>query len=90
MAKRHQPRLTESELLDLKQHRDHDARPYARERRAAILKIEAGHSPHWVSRQGLLKKRKADTVYQWLALYRQARIQGLESRPQGGSLPRCL
>jgi hypothetical protein len=37
-----------------------------RERCGALLKIAAGHSPHAVATQGLLKPRDPDTVYGWL------------------------
>jgi hypothetical protein len=49
--------------------RDHDARPYMRERAAALLKVAAGLSPHWVARFGLLKERDPDTLYHWLDTY---------------------
>jgi hypothetical protein len=45
----------------LKDHRDHDPRPYVRERCAAMLKIAEGKAPHWVARHGLLKPRDPDT-----------------------------
>ena len=47
--------LTEAQRQELLQLRDHDARPYVRERGAALLKIADGHSPHRVARHGLLK-----------------------------------
>ncbi|HEX6751431.1 MAG TPA: IS630 family transposase [Longimicrobium sp.] len=46
--------------------RDHDKRPYLRERAAALLKIGSGMSAHHVARHGLLKPRDPDSVYQWL------------------------
>jgi hypothetical protein len=44
-------------------HRDHDPKPYVRERSAAVLKIADGQSPHAVALCGLLKPRDLDTVY---------------------------
>ena len=38
--------LTEEQRQELLQSRDHDARPYVRERGAAMLKIAEGQSPH--------------------------------------------
>ena len=58
--------LTAAQRQDLQHYRDHDSRPYVRERCAALLKIAAGHAPHAVARHGLLKPRHPDTVYEWL------------------------
>jgi hypothetical protein len=82
--------LTEGQRQELVQLRDHDARPYVRERGAALLKIADGHSPHRVARQGLLKPRDPDTVYAWLGLYQAAGTAGLIAHPQGGSRGRHL
>lgn len=61
--------LDEAQQLQLEHIRDHDPRPYQRERAAALLKIAAGWSPHAVALHGLLKERDPDTVYQWLNDY---------------------
>ena len=63
--------LNQQQRLDLEHLRDHDRRPYMRERAAALLKIADGASPHFVAHHGLLKKRDPDTVYQWLDRYLQ-------------------
>ena len=65
--------------------RDHDPRPYLRERSAAMLKIVEGHSPHWVAQHGLLKPRDPDTVYHWLDLFEAEGIQGLCQHQHGGN-----
>jgi hypothetical protein len=44
--------LTEEQRHQLLQLRDHAARPYVRERGAALLKIADGHSPHQVAKRG--------------------------------------
>ena len=54
--------LTEEQRQELLQLRDHDSRPYVRERGAALLKIAEGQSPQSVARSGLLKPRGPDTV----------------------------
>ena len=54
--------LTEVQRQELLQLRDHDPRPYVRERGAALLKIADGQSPHRVACQGLLKPRDPDIV----------------------------
>lgn len=70
MAARRTLSLTPEQQQELEQIRDHDRRPYMREHAAALLKIAAGLSPHWVAGFGLLKPRDPDTVYGWLEEYR--------------------
>lgn len=61
--------LSDEQRADLLQLRDHDQRPYMRERAAALIKIADGQSPHAVALHGLLKRRDPDTVYGWLNEY---------------------
>jgi hypothetical protein len=82
--------LTEEQRQGLLQLRDHDARPYVRERGAAILKIADGQAPHRVARSGLLKPRDPDTVYAWLDRYQAQGAPGLIAHPQGGWRGRSL
>jgi hypothetical protein len=82
--------LTEVQRHQLLELRDHDPRPYVRERGAALLKIAEGESPHRVAGHGLLKPRDPDTVYSWLDLYQASGVQGLIAHPQGGSRGRHL
>jgi hypothetical protein len=82
--------LTEDQRQQLLQLRDHDPRPYVRERGAALLKIAEGEPPHRVAKHGLLKPRDPDTVYSWLDLYQASGIPGLIAHPQGGSRGRHL
>ena len=82
--------LTEEQRQELLQLRDHDRRPYVRERGAALLKIAEGLSPHQVARRGLLKPRDPDTLYAWLDHYQASGAAGLIAHPQGGSLGRHL
>ncbi len=76
--------LTDSQRADLLQHREHDPRPYVRERCAALLKIADGLSPYAVARHGLLKPRKPDTVYSWLNWYENLGLQSVIWFQQGG------
>jgi hypothetical protein len=69
MAARRTLSLTLAQRQELAQIRAHDRRPYMREHAAALLKIAAGLSPHWVACFGLLKPRDPDTVYGWLEAY---------------------
>lgn len=69
--------LTPTQQAELKHVRDHDKKPYLRERASALLKIAAGQSPYQVSQTGLLQKRDPHTVYEWLDRYQQAGVGGL-------------
>jgi hypothetical protein len=90
MASRRTLALTEEQQRELQAHRDHDPRPYVRERCAAVLKIAAGHAPYWVARHGLLKGRDPDTVYGWLTRYQAEGLAGLLAHPPGGNHRRRL
>ena len=83
-------KLTTRERQALETSRDHDARPYVRERCSAVLKIADGGAPHWVARHGLLKLREPDTVYYWLTVYEQDGLAGLIAHRQGGPRRRSL
>ena len=82
--------LTEEQRQQLLQLRDHDTRPYVRERGAALLKIAEGDTPHQVAKRGLLKPRDPDTVYAWLGRYQAEGVAGLIAHPQGGWRGRSL
>ena len=83
-------KLTSRARRELEQHRDHDERPYVRERCSALLKIADGQAPHRVAQQGLLKPRDPDTVYGWLDLYEQEGLAGLVVHQHGGPRGRSL
>ena len=83
-------KLTSRARRELEQHRDHDERPYVRERCSALLKIADGQAPHWVAQRGLLKPRDPDTVYGWLDLYEQEGLAGLIAHQHGGPRGRSL
>jgi hypothetical protein len=76
--------LSETQRQELLATRDHDPRPYVRERCAALLKVEAGQAPYAVAREGLLKPRDPDTLSQWLAHYQRDGLAGLLAHQQGG------
>lgn len=90
MASRRMLALSWEQQQELETHRDHDPRPYARERCAALLKIAQGTAPYAVARQGLLKRRQPDTVYGWLAHYQADGLAGLLAHAQGGNRRRRL
>ena len=82
--------LTEEQRQELVRLRDHDPRPYVRERGAAVLKIAEGQSPHRVAQSGLLKPRDPDTISAWLDRYQAEGVAGLTAHPHGGSRGRYL
>jgi transposase len=69
----------------LTEYRDHDPRPFVRERCAALLKVADGQAPYAVARHGLLRPRDPDTVYHWLALYQDEGLDGLIAHTHGGN-----
>lgn len=80
--------LTEQERADLERIRDRDARPYLREKAAALLKIGAGQSPLQVALTGLLKRRDPDTVYRWLKEWQSEREVKVRPACRGPFSPR--
>ncbi len=84
MATRRRLILTAAQRRQLASRRDHDPRPYLRERCAALLKVADGGSAYAVARHGLLKPRDPDTIYGWLDLYQAEGLDGLvKHRPAG-------
>jgi len=79
--------LTAQEVLDLEEMRDHAAKPYLRERAAAILKIAKGDSGREVALYSLLKPHWQDTIYEWVVRYRAKGIAGLEIKSGRGRKP---
>ena len=67
--------------------RDHDGRPYMRERAAALLKIASGQSGLQVATMGLLKPRDPDTIYAWVERYCTQGVAGLTIRCGRGRKP---
>jgi hypothetical protein len=76
--------LTEDQRQQLRGLRDHDPRPYVRERCAALLKVADGLAPHAVARRGLLRPRDPDTLYTWLDRFRAEGLPGLLAHQHGG------
>ena len=74
--------LADEDKRSLEYLRDHDQRPYLRERAAALLKINQGSTAHAVAVSGLLKPRDPDTIYAWVDRYLQAGLAGLVQKPR--------
>jgi hypothetical protein len=90
MAARRTVRLKTREQRELEHSRDHEPRPYVRERCGAVLKIAGGERPHAVATQGLLKPRDPDTLYGWLQMYEDEGVTGLVAHQHGGERRRSL
>lgn len=68
--------------------RDHDKRPYMRERAAAVLKVADGMTIREVARSGLLKPRERHTVSNWVHAFLERGLDGLGIKPGRGRKPR--
>ncbi len=79
--------LTEEQRGELEDLRDHDQRPYIRERAAALLKVAGGWSGRKTAHQGLLKPRYKETVCAWIRRYQSEGRAGLEIRKGRGRKP---
>ncbi len=79
--------LSEAQRRELENIRDHERRPYLRERAAAILKIADGHSGYQVARNLLNKAHWQDTIYEWVKRYQAEGVKGLELRAGRGRKP---
>lgn len=79
--------LSEAQVLELEELRDHASKPYLRERAAAILKIAQGRSGRETALHGLLKPHWQDTIYEWVQRYRAEGKAGLEIKSGRGRKP---
>lgn len=87
MPKRLILELTEHQRAELVDHRDHDRRPYMRERCAALLKIADGWIASEVARIGLHRRYDPDAIYEWRKRYLTEGIDGLKIREGRGRKP---
>lgn len=69
--------LSTSEREELERVRRHDARPYMREKAAALLKIADGQIASQVAEHGLLQSHDPDIIYRWLKRWQTEGIKGL-------------
>lgn len=79
--------LTTTEREELTHLRDTAPQAYVRERASALLKVDAGMSAARVAREGLLRPRKPDTVYEWIDRFIDDGIAGLQMRAGRGRKP---
>jgi transposase len=80
-------RLSEDEQVTLEQMRDHQPKPFLRERAAVLLVLAAGASIRRAARTAGLKPHKPDTVCQWVARYQQQGLAGLQIQKGRGRKP---
>jgi hypothetical protein len=90
MARRRTVGLAPEQRTEWLWYRDHDPRPYVRERCAAVLKVGDATTAREVARQGLLKRREPDTVYAWLGSYQLEGVAGSIARQHGGPRRRSV
>ena len=67
--------------------RDHAAKPYLRERAAAVLKVADGQSLEVVARHGLLRVWDRHALASWLERFEADGVAGLAIRPGRGRKP---
>ncbi len=80
--------LTPEQEHELRRSRDTGPKPYQRERAGALLKIAAGASATAVARRGLLRPRRPETVWHWVARFTAHGVAGLLTiRPGRGRKP---
>ena len=79
--------LTEEQRAELLDHRDHDRRPYLRERCAALLKLAEGWSLAEIARTGLHRRYDPDALYEWHRRYLADGLSGLVIRAGRGRKP---
>jgi hypothetical protein len=79
--------LTVEQRTDLEQMRDHAAKPYLRERAAAVLKVADGQALETVARAGLLRRWDRHAVSTWLTRFEVAGVAGLQIQPGRGRKP---
>lgn len=80
-------RLSDEERTALTRIRDTEPKPYVRERAAALLKMDRGHSARDVAEHGLLKVRYHETPAIWWHRYQAEGIAGLRMHPGRGRKP---
>lgn len=87
MPKRLTLTLETEQRLELLQARDKHAKPYVRERAAALLKIASGQPHEEVAATGLLSPYCRQSVATWVKRYRQDGLAGLLVRKGRGRKP---
>ena len=87
MPKRLIPILSDLQLQQLIELRDHSPKPYLRERAGAILKLAQGLPASHIAAQGLLRPRYYETVSDWFHRFQAHGVSGLHIRSGRGRKP---
>lgn len=69
-------KLSESQAAELEKVRHQHAKPYMRERAAAVLKVASGETVTTVAEKGLLTRHEPETVHGWIKNYLANGLQG--------------
>ena len=87
MAGKRKITLNDQQQSELTKTRDHAAKPYLRERAAAILKVAEGESMRHVGKYGLLRKTRHETISEWIDRYEEEGLVGLKVKEGRGRKP---
>jgi hypothetical protein len=87
MPKRIEVVLTETQKEELETVRHHHAKPYMRERAAAVLKVAQGELLSTVADYGLLTRHEPETVHGWIKTYLASGLAGWTIRSGRGRKP---
>ncbi|MBI3969919.1 MAG: hypothetical protein HY332_01400 [Chloroflexi bacterium] len=79
--------VTDEQRVELRLLRDKGAKPYLRERSAAILKVADGLALTAVAQHGLLRPRDYETVGEWLDRFEERGVSGLSILKGRGRKP---
>lgn len=79
--------LTESQRGELTLVLKKSLKPYLRERASAILQVADGSFGNEVAARLLLRPRRKNTVYDWVARYKSEGLKGLDIKPGRGRKP---
>lgn len=69
--------LTKEQIADLQAALNKHPKPYVRERASAILQIHQGKPGSQVAQKGLLRKRRENTLYDWVHRFQQEGMAAL-------------
>ena len=87
MPARYQLVLSEEQVNELTQVRDHHAVAYLRVKAAALLKVAQGDAISQVACAGLLKPVDRHTIKDWINRYQQDGLSGLKVQTGRGRKP---
>ncbi len=84
MPKRIRVELKAEQQRELEHVRDRHAKPYMRQRAAAVLKVAAGQWLTTVRETGLLKRHEPETIHGWIDSYLEYGLEGWAIKPGRG------